>query len=337
LRAIDRQFGWKQHCDLMDSESMTNRQKLIQNFLKIVGAITIAVGLVAAYYGPLEVYVFYMFSPGGRFHYDGFAVGTLWFAYLVLQNLGYYLVAALLLPIGIGTFKLRRWAYTLTRALLWLWVGAGLLFSLNWTVLAYYQWHTNPSDPTIYVRIVVFSFIFCIFSLVIPILLLWFYSRKTVRCSFENFDHHQYWTERYPFPMLIVLGIVIMGILAFHEALFLQGLFPLFGEIIWGRTGVRWLAGSILIQLIILYGLVKLKKWAYWSALLYYGLLSLSAALSFNKYTVADLFAEMTLPAFETDFLSSLVFLDGINLALVTVPVLLVLLFILVFSGRYFK
>ncbi len=316
---------------------MANQQKLIGLILKIVGAIMVAVGMVAAYYGPLEVYVFYMFSPGGRFHYDGFAVGTLWFAYLVLQNLGYYLVAALLLPIGIGTFKLRRWTYTMTRALLWLWAVAGLLVCLNWVGLSLYQWRANPSDPTSILRIVVFCLIFSIFSLVIPILLLWLYSSKAVRLSFENFDPHQYWTERYPFPMLVALGIGILGVLTFHVALFLQGLFPFFGEILWGRAGVRWLAGNILIQLVILYGLVKLSRWAYWSALLYYSLLSLSAALSFYRYSLADLFNELTLPGFEVEFLSSLSFLNGISVVLTTVPVLLVLIGILGFSGRYFK
>jgi hypothetical protein len=57
------------------------------------------VGIVAAFYGPLETYVFYFFSRNGPFHYDGFGFGSLWFGLLVVHNLAYYVLAALLIPV----------------------------------------------------------------------------------------------------------------------------------------------------------------------------------------------------------------------------------------------
>jgi hypothetical protein len=42
------------------------------------------------------------------FYYEGFQIGSLWFAYLTLQNAAYYIVAFLLIPIGIGTVKLQK-------------------------------------------------------------------------------------------------------------------------------------------------------------------------------------------------------------------------------------
>lgn len=45
--------------------------------IRVIGSIQLAVGVVAAFYGPLEVYVFYLFSRNGRFHYDGFGFGSL--------------------------------------------------------------------------------------------------------------------------------------------------------------------------------------------------------------------------------------------------------------------
>ena len=296
----------------------------------------IGVGLVAAYYGPLEIYVFYLFSPGGRFYYEGFAVGSLWFAYLVLQNLGYYLLAALLLPLGIGTFTLRRWAYTLTRVGLWLWLGAGLLFSFNWVVLALHQSRANPSDPDTALRIAAFSLILSLITMVLPVLLLWLYSRDAVHRTFESHNPSRYWTERYPFPLLIVLGIMLAVIFVFQIAIFLQGLYPFFGEIIWGRTGVRWLAGNIVIQLIIMYGLIRLRRWGLWSSLLYYCALTFSAGLSFYGRSLADVLKEMSLPQFEIEFLIPLTFLEGISMFLLIIPVLLVLLGLLFYSRGYF-
>lgn len=79
-------------------------------FLKLIGVILILAGIVAVYYGPLEIHCYYLFSEGGRFHYDGFEIGSSGFAALVVQNIGYYIIAALLIPVGIGHVKLRRWA-----------------------------------------------------------------------------------------------------------------------------------------------------------------------------------------------------------------------------------
>jgi len=106
-------------------------QKVLRLAIKTIGVILILVGIVGAYYGPLEIYVNYLFSEGGRFHYDGFGFGSFWFAALVVQNVGYYIIAALLIPIGIGHVKLRRWALTLTQLYIWFWLGTGILLIGN--------------------------------------------------------------------------------------------------------------------------------------------------------------------------------------------------------------
>lgn len=62
--------------------------RLIPILLKGIGVVALAISLVAAYYGPLEIFVFDFFSPGGRFYYEGFGFGSFWFAALVAQNLG---------------------------------------------------------------------------------------------------------------------------------------------------------------------------------------------------------------------------------------------------------
>ena len=102
-------------------------QKLTITFLRVIGVILIFVGIVAAYYGPLEIFVFYLFSEGGRFYYDGFGMGSFWFAALVVQNIGYYIIALLCIPVGIGHVRLRRWALTLTQLYICFWLGAGIL------------------------------------------------------------------------------------------------------------------------------------------------------------------------------------------------------------------
>jgi hypothetical protein len=51
------------------AEHSDTAQKVI---LKAIGAIQLLIGIVATYYGPYEIYVFYLFQKMGLY-YDGFA------------------------------------------------------------------------------------------------------------------------------------------------------------------------------------------------------------------------------------------------------------------------
>ena len=45
----------------------------------LIGVFFLSVGILAAFLGPLEIYVFYWFSEGGRFYYPGFGFGSFMF------------------------------------------------------------------------------------------------------------------------------------------------------------------------------------------------------------------------------------------------------------------
>ena len=95
--------------------------------LRIIGVLLLLVGGVAAFLGPVEMYCFYFFSEGGRFHYEGFGFGSFMFGNISAQILGYYFIAAILIPLGYGHLRVRRWAGPLALALLWFWIVAGVL------------------------------------------------------------------------------------------------------------------------------------------------------------------------------------------------------------------
>ena len=44
--------------------------------LTLIGSIFLLIGIISAFFGPLEIYCYYLFSAGGRFHYEGFGVGS---------------------------------------------------------------------------------------------------------------------------------------------------------------------------------------------------------------------------------------------------------------------
>ena len=94
--------------------------------LGLIGACLLLVGVAAAFFGPLEIYCFYLFSEGGPFHYEGFGFGSFMFGNLALQIMGYYLIAVVLVPLGYGHLRRLRWVRLFSLTLLWFWLVVGL-------------------------------------------------------------------------------------------------------------------------------------------------------------------------------------------------------------------
>jgi hypothetical protein len=310
--------------------------KFILILLKAIGAVALAIGLVAAYYGPLEIFVFDFFSPGGRFYYEGFGFGSFWFAALVVQNLGYYLIAAICLPLGIGHLTLRRWALTLSQLCLWFWLGAGLLLLLNLLALIPAALRLDLSREVLYLRLSLAGVTLLVFLLLLPALGLWFYRSPGVRQVFETHDAKSYWTESYPFPLLALLLLYLMMILAMHLAIFFQAVFPFFGQILLGRGPVYLLSLCILMLGILIYGTFRRKTWAWWGAVVFLALLAISSTLSFSRHSFSAILLMMDLPAYELAFLNRMSLLKDFYLVGLLATPLWVALGLLVFSKRFF-
>lgn len=311
-------------------------QKLTLYFLRTIGVALILVGIVAAYYGPLEIFVFYLFSEGGRFYYDGFGMGSFWFAALVVQNIGYYVIAALFIPVGIGHVKLRRWALSLTQLYIWFWLGAGILLFGDFILLIPSVLRLNLNQNVLLFQLFTVGVSSLFFLVLLPILALWFYKRETVKLAFEEHDSNKYWTERYPFPLLVLLLLYVVMIVAMHIAPFFQGLFPMFGQILLGRPAAYIIALCILILVILIYGTVQLKKWAWWSSLVYVSLLTVSSVMSFSGHHFYDIIVMMNLPAYEMELIDKMVVLHDYPLVGLFAAPLLITLGLVIYSRRYF-
>ncbi len=125
-------------------------------------------------------------------------------------------------------------------------------------------------------------------------------------------------------------------IIVLHLAIFFQGLFPLFGQLLLGRPSAYIISLCILIAGILIYGLVRLKMWAWWGALGYTAALAISCLLTFSRYSLTDILAMLNLPAYEMAFLDRMALLQDFSLVLLTTGPLLVALGLLVYSRRYF-
>ena len=311
--------------------------KLTRNLIKIIGWVLILVGIVAAYFGPIEIFVFYLFSAGGSLYYEGFRVGSFWFAVLVVMNIAYYALAAICLPAGIGHVKLRRWGYTLTHLYLWFWLGAGIWLALCLIMLIPPAMKLDLSREVLFGRMALAGVFAFIVLILLPLLVLRFYRGEKVRAAFEQHDPNPYWTERTPFPVLALLLLFAILIVGLHAAIFIQCIFPMFGLVLLGRQAVPWIALCILIVGVLMYGTARLKRWAWWGSAAFLSLLTLSTVLSFSRLRFYDIILKMDLPAYEMDFLDRMVLLHDYSLAgLFAIP-LLAALGLVIASKRYFR
>ena len=110
-----KEMGPKMNVD-KNSANLKDRGLLI----KILGWIFFLAGIGIAFLAPLEIYCFYLFSYGGRYYYEGFGFGSFMFANIAGQVIGYYLIALILLTLGYGHLKIRKWGRNLSISLLYL-------------------------------------------------------------------------------------------------------------------------------------------------------------------------------------------------------------------------
>ncbi len=302
---------------IVSLHSMNYRDRTL--ILRITGALLLLIGGAAAFLGPAEMYCFYLFSEGGRFHYEGFGFGSFMFGNLASQILGYYFVAVTLIPLGYGHLRVRRWARPLAQALLWFWIVAGVPL-----IVAFLFVLLSAKDLSLPAALIV-SAVLGVSYPALPGLLIRFYRSKNVRLTFENRDPKTCWIERLPVPILTLSALFSFYVVVLHVLISFNGVFPLFGAWVNELQGIVLLDISILCLVGLTWGTLGLRKWAWWGALLYFGLMTVSWMITLVSSSWSDILTTMDFPPFEMELLQGLP-LQGVHFAvLVGIPLVLTL------------
>lgn len=294
------------------------------------GVILLLVGVAMALLAPLETYVFYLFSEGGRFHYEGFGFGSFMFANIAAQIVGYYLIAVVCLPLGYGHLTRRRWARTLSQALIGLWLVAGipLMVAFMFVLMA-------SKEVTLSLVLIVLICLALSYAAV-PVLLIRFYRSRDVRLTFEARDPRPNWLEDVPIPVLVVCGVLGLTIAVLQVLILFNGVFPFFHVLIFELRGIELIGLSVLILVGLIWGLLRLRCWAWWGSLVYWGYLTFSTISALSRYSLAGLLARMKFAPTEMDILDGIP-IHGAHLAVLAGIPLLVTLGLLAYSRRYFR
>jgi hypothetical protein len=300
------------------------------SILVFIGILQLLIGVVSACFGPAEIYCYYLFSQGGRFFYEGFGFGSFTFGLIACQIIGYYLIAILFIPLGWGHLKKRRWARTLSLVSLWFWFVVGLP-----VIILFLPFFMSKGIFLGNITVTIFLFLGILYFL-IPGLLIWFYHSKNVRLTFETKDPEVYWTEKLPSSILVLCFLFVFYVIALHMSIFFKCIFPLFGNFLFYFPGMLLIEISIIGLICLIWGTLKLRIWAWWGALVYFSLLTISSLMTFSKFSFSDIYLRMNFPEKELEFFQKLPFQDFHLTLLFGIP-LLITLGLIVFSRRYFR
>jgi hypothetical protein len=297
--------------------------------LTIIGIFLLLVGVAAALLGPAEMYCFYLFSEGGRFHYEGFGFGSFMFGNIACQIIGYYVIAAVLIPLGYGHLRGRGWARTLSLALLWSWLVVGLPLTIVFFLIL-------VASKELSLTAVIIAVVVCGLSyFVAPGLLIRFYRSRNVRLTFEARDPRSYGIERLPIPILVLCALYLLYAVVLHIPIFFNGIFPFFGTFMVETQGILVLDALIALLLCLTWGTLESRLWAWWGSLISFSLMTLSTILTFLQSSYLEILEIADFPPTEMAFLDG-VPLQGYHLAVFFGVPLLATLGIIIASRQHF-
>jgi len=298
--------------------------------IAVLGVVLLLVGIAVGFLGPLEMYSFYLFSEGGRFHYEGFGFGSFMFGNIASQIIGYYLIAAMLIPLGYGHLTVRRWARTLALTLLWFWlvVGAPLVVVVLFILAA----SKDLSVPAALIALVFLGLSYLLF----PGLLIRFYQGQNVKRTFESQDVKSYWIEALPMPILVLCTLYGFYIVMLHILILFNGMYPVFGVFAFGLQGILLLDISIAYLVCLIWGTLRLRMWAWWGAVIFLSLFTFSTLLTFFKSSYSTILSGLAFPPREIEFLGGLP-VQGYHFAVLAGIPLLITWGVAILSRRHFR
>jgi MFS family permease len=314
----------------MDASTSNSAYKDRTQWFKIGGILLLLSGIAVGFLAPLEMYCFYLFSEGGRFHYTGFRFGSFMFGNIAAQIAGYYLIAALLIPLGYGHLKLRRWVGPLTQALLWAWLVVGAPLSVLAAFILFAS--KDLSLPATLMMLVFLG----VSYLVAPGLLIRFYRGQNARQTLAAQDTRSYWIEGLPTPILVLSALYAFYIIMLHILILFNGMYPVFGVLRYGLQGIVLLDLTIACLAFITWGTLQQRPWAWWGSVILLGLFTCSTVLTFCRSSYPVLLAGLAFPPRELEILGG-VPAQGYHFALLVGIPLVITWAVTLLSRRHFS
>jgi hypothetical protein len=263
--------------------------------------------------------------------------------HMMIPAIGVYAaMAAWFITMGIGSVLARRWARALILISSWFWFIGGMI---GFAVVSMYlpsmydQMGEDGKIPEamivgMKVGMVVFM---AMFYVILPGLLVLFYSGRDVKATCEHRDPRIRWTDKCPLP---VLGMSLMCAV-WAVSLLSMGAYgwvmPFFGTILSGLPGAGVTVALMLLLAYAAWGLYKLDIKAWWCVLMLNIVWLVSTVLTFTRVGFQAFYDKMNLPAQQLEQVQQFSRLWEHIMYVPMVIWLVLIVAYLVYIRRYFK
>lgn len=258
--------------------------------------------------------------------------------------ISYVAISAVLISVGIGSCKTRRWARALSLVLAWSWLAMGVV---SMVMMAFFlpsilktsqtQSQQVPEAALLIGMIVAMGFLGILF-IVVPGILLVFYRSPHVKATCEARNLSPSWTDACPLPVLgmsLWLGLGAVGALAMP--LSTHGVLPVFGKVLSGLGGSLCCVALALLWGYCAWAVYRLRSAGWWIALICLCTVSVSAWMTFNHIDLPELYRLMGYSDRQIEAINQFSFLQGNRMAYWSIAGVVPMLGFLLFVKRYFR
>ena len=223
---------------------------------------------------------------------------------MAIPSAAFYAASAVALVwIGIGSMRARRWAPPLMLIVSWCWLLLGVVMVIATAFLAPTMLGTlAPPDAempeafltTFMTLAITFE---AAFFVVLPGVLIAFYSSEGVRATVEARDPEPAWTDACPTQVLVVSVWTIVGGLSILLVPFTyNGALPFFGTVLSGWSGSLLAVSLSILWIYAGWAMYRLQPAGWWAALAVTLISFVSPALTFRNASLAEYYQEAGIP-----------------------------------------
>jgi hypothetical protein len=213
----------------------------------------------------------------------------------------YAVMAAWFITMGIGSIRARRWARALVLISSWIWLIGGVMGFAFIVLLMpgiYDQVGKDgkiPEAMIVGMKVGMIAFA-AVFYVIIPGLLVLFYSGLDVKATCESRDPRIRWTDKCPLPVLGMSLMCAVWAVSFLSMGIYGWALPFFGTILSGLPGAVVTFALLLLIAYTAYGLYRLDIKAWWCALLINVGWLVSTVITFSRVSMQAFYEKMNFP-----------------------------------------
>ena len=257
----------------------------------------------------------------------------------------YGALGVLLVTLGIGSIKCRRWARALTLVLSWACLVVGVVSIFMFILLgpAFFdriaEMEGEPLPPAARTIIMVVAVgVIGVFFVLIPGLLALFYGSSNVKATVEGMDPQPRWTDACPLPALAVSLLAAFGAITLLTMPFAyNGAIPLFGTILSGFAGsLLWLVLAALMGYAA-WSIYHLRVAGWWILLGMWGVLTISNVTTFSRVDLMTLYRHMGYPEKQLELMEKLNIFTPAQVVMWNVLFMVPVIGYLIFIKKYFR